>query len=152
MGNSVDAGGSFAIVGKVCPLCGTEESHKIPADGFMDWKSGMLIQRALPDGAFMDECIREFLMTGMCKRCRDETDDMTFRAEQEDLSAFCDVDAIVGVCREDNPADVDEAYGAGTYARLFPSTDDDGTDETEPEPEQDPSVGHYARNAGRLQL
>lgn len=28
--------------------------------------------------------------------------------------------AIVGICREDNPADVDEAYGQGTYARLFP--------------------------------
>lgn len=27
---------------------------------------------------------------------------------------------IVGICREDNPADVDEAYGAGTYARVFP--------------------------------
>ncbi len=27
---------------------------------------------------------------------------------------------VVGVCREDNPHDVDEAYGAGTYARLFP--------------------------------
>lgn len=27
---------------------------------------------------------------------------------------------IVGVCREDNPRDVDEAYGEGTYARLFP--------------------------------
>ena len=26
---------------------------------------------------------------------------------------------VVGVCREDNPRDVDEAYGAGTYARLF---------------------------------
>lgn len=26
---------------------------------------------------------------------------------------------IVGVCREDNPRDVDEAYGEGTYARLF---------------------------------
>ena len=31
---------------------------------------------------------------------------------------------IVGVCREDDPTDVDEAYGAGTYARLFPSTED----------------------------
>ena len=28
---------------------------------------------------------------------------------------------IVGVCREDDPADVDEAYGTGTYARMFPS-------------------------------
>ena len=31
---------------------------------------------------------------------------------------------IVGVCKEDNPADVDETYGAGTYARLFPSDDE----------------------------
>ena len=31
---------------------------------------------------------------------------------------------IVGVCREDNPRDVDEAYGAGTYERLFPSEDE----------------------------
>ena len=28
---------------------------------------------------------------------------------------------IVGVCREDNPRDVDETYGPGTYERLFPS-------------------------------
>lgn len=27
---------------------------------------------------------------------------------------------IVGVCREDNPRDVDAAYGEGTYARLVP--------------------------------
>ena len=27
---------------------------------------------------------------------------------------------MVGICREDNPRDVDEAYGPGTYARLFP--------------------------------
>lgn len=31
-----------------------------------------------------------------------------------------DIRAIVGVCREDNRHDVDEAYGAGTYDRLFP--------------------------------
>jgi hypothetical protein len=35
-----------------------------------------------------------------------------------------EIKAIVGICREDNPADVDEAYGEGTYARLFPSDDD----------------------------
>ena len=29
------------------------------------------------------------------------------------------INIMVGVCREDNPADVDEAYGAGTYERLF---------------------------------
>lgn len=27
---------------------------------------------------------------------------------------------IIGVCREDNPRDVDDAYGPGTYDRLFP--------------------------------
>jgi hypothetical protein len=27
---------------------------------------------------------------------------------------------IVGVCQWDNPSDVDEAYGKGTYYRLFP--------------------------------
>jgi hypothetical protein len=35
------------------------------------------------------------------------------------------IQIIVGVCREDNPRDVDEAYGAGTYARLFPSLDEE---------------------------
>ena len=75
---------SFATVAKRCPLCGNEESHQIPMDGFMKWKSGMLIQRALPDGAFVDECVREFLITGMCKDCRDETDEITARAEDSD--------------------------------------------------------------------
>jgi hypothetical protein len=27
---------------------------------------------------------------------------------------------IVGVCEQDDPEDVDAAYGEGTYARLFP--------------------------------
>lgn len=31
-----------------------------------------------------------------------------------------DVKVVVGVCREDRPADVDETYGVGTYERLFP--------------------------------
>jgi hypothetical protein len=30
------------------------------------------------------------------------------------------LNVIVGVCREDSQFDVDEAYGPGTYARLFP--------------------------------
>lgn len=33
----------------------------------------------------------------------------------------------VGICREDDPADVDEAYGKGTYERLFPSCDSCGS-------------------------
>ena len=39
---------------------------------------------------------------------------------------------VVGVCKEDNPGDVDEAYGAGTYARMFPSDDDEDQDEPSP--------------------
>lgn len=39
---------------------------------------------------------------------------------------------IVGVCREDDPADVDEAYGAGTYARLFPELCEHGIAEDQP--------------------
>jgi hypothetical protein len=64
----------FALVAKRCPICGVEESHEVPQDGFMKWKAGMLIQRALPDSAWVDECIREFLITGMCKKCRDDFD------------------------------------------------------------------------------
>jgi D-Tyr-tRNAtyr deacylase len=36
---------------------------------------------------------------------------------------------IIGVCKEDNPADVDEAYGEGTYARLFPDEEEASDDE-----------------------
>ena len=50
--------------------------------------------------------------------------------EDREAGAVNEINAIVGVCREDNPADVDEAYGEGTYARLFP-------DEDEPAPELD---------------
>jgi hypothetical protein len=40
---------------------------------------------------------------------------------------------VIGVCREDNPRDVDEAYGAGTYDRLFPQPTEDA-DEAGSEP------------------
>jgi hypothetical protein len=39
---------------------------------------------------------------------------------KEDHDKENELSIVVGVCREDNPRDVDEAYGAGTYARLFP--------------------------------
>ena len=35
-----------------------------------------------------------------------------------------EVRAVVGVCREDSPADVDAAYGPGTYEKLFPAEGD----------------------------
>jgi hypothetical protein len=36
-----------------------------------------------------------------------------------------EINAVVGVSREDDPSDVDEAYGEGTYKRLFPDTDEE---------------------------
>jgi hypothetical protein len=33
---------------------------------------------------------------------------------------------ITAVCEEDSPADVDEAYGPGTYDRLFPRCEECG--------------------------
>lgn len=71
---------AVALVANRCPLCGTEESHAVPVDGYMRWKSGMLIQRALPD---LNECIREFLITGFCADCRAENDAAAERAERE---------------------------------------------------------------------
>jgi hypothetical protein len=76
-----------ALVAKICPLCGKEESHAIPADGYMKFKAGMLVQRALPD---LNECIREFLITGMCADCRAETDEATAAMEMQDSGDYDD--------------------------------------------------------------
>jgi hypothetical protein len=46
-----------------------------------------------------------------------------FESDRED-NAVREPNVIIGVCREDNPQDVDEAYGEGTYARLFPEQDE----------------------------
>lgn len=51
--------------------------------------------------------------------------DDLFKATREAIAHTNDIKAIVGVCREDNPQDVDEAYGKGTYARLFPTCADE---------------------------
>ena len=71
---------TIALVAKYCPLCGTEEQHPIPADGYMKFKCGMLVQKALPG---LNECIREFLITGMCTECREETDKATAAMEDD---------------------------------------------------------------------
>jgi hypothetical protein len=42
-----------------------------------------------------------------------------------DLFSNSELKIIVGVSRHDNPRDVDEAYGEGTYARLFPEADEE---------------------------
>lgn len=70
-----------ALVAKDCPMCGKQEQHPIPLDGYMKFKAGMLVQRALPE---LNECIREFLVTGMCADCREETDRATAAIEDMD--------------------------------------------------------------------
>lgn len=69
-----------ALVAKTCPCCGKEESHPIPLEGYMKFKGGMLVQRALPE---LNECIREFLITGMCADCREEMDEATAAMEND---------------------------------------------------------------------
>ena len=66
----------------------------------------------------------------------------------------CDVPAIaaelgivVGVCREDNPADVDEVYGKGTYARLFPPKTYQDENEAESEESADDRHDDPARKS-----
>ena len=66
---------------QVCPLCGTIETNVVLTQGWINWKQGMLIQRAMPE---VSECIREFLMTGLCESCRAETDAATEAMEQDD--------------------------------------------------------------------
>jgi hypothetical protein len=63
------------------PICGTVETNVVPTEGWLRWKSGVLIQRAMPE---VNECIREFLLTGCCEKCRAETDEATEAMERQD--------------------------------------------------------------------
>jgi hypothetical protein len=49
-----------------------------------------------------------------------------------DLFSASELKIIVGVSRHDNPRDVDEAYGEGTYARLFPEAEEEESDGPDP--------------------
>src|SRR5579859_6772168 len=75
------------LVAKTCPICGKEEQHPIPQDGYLKWKSGVLIQRALHD---LNECIREFLISGMCADCREEIDRISLAMENDTYD--CDIE------------------------------------------------------------
>ena len=51
------------------------------------------------------------------------------KLQASDLFTDSELRIIIGVSRHDNPRDVDEAYGAGTYDRLFPQTEEEETHE-----------------------
>jgi hypothetical protein len=81
--------GATAVT-QACPFCGKIETNAVPTDGYLAWKGGMLIQRAMPE---VNECIREFLITGFCEDCRAENDRISEEMENtgnenEDAEAF----------------------------------------------------------------
>jgi len=72
--------GATAVT-QTCPLCGKIETNAVPTVGFLMWKNGMLIQRAMPE---INQCIREFLITGFCESCRAENDRISEEMEDEE--------------------------------------------------------------------
>lgn len=53
-----------------CPSCGKTREITVPISGYQLWKSGTLIQQAMPDLSADD---REGLLTGYCSSCWDST-------------------------------------------------------------------------------
>ena len=51
---------------KKCPFCRTQNSVDVSAVGFIRWRMGELIQRAMPE---LSASQREILMTGICDDC-----------------------------------------------------------------------------------
>lgn len=51
-----------------CPECKKVAVIAVPYDGYVNWKQGMLIQRAFPE---MDKVQREMLISGYCGSCWD---------------------------------------------------------------------------------
>lgn len=49
-----------------CPFCHKQYAVEVPADGYIRWKRGELIQRAMPDVS-PDDC--EALISGICRDC-----------------------------------------------------------------------------------
>lgn len=58
-----------AVVAVPCRMCQETTDLKVNFQGFVNWKSGELIQEALPELS-CDE--RELLISGTCSTCFDE--------------------------------------------------------------------------------
>lgn len=52
-----------------CIMCGDTTLIEVPEEGYKRWKSGELIQNALPE-LYADE--RELLISGICGKCYDK--------------------------------------------------------------------------------
>lgn len=54
------------VINVKCPLCHKEYTVEVPADGYVRWNGGELIQDAMPDVSPDD---REALISGICRDC-----------------------------------------------------------------------------------
>lgn len=50
-----------------CPWCGKDYEFKVPYDGYIKWRSGVLIQNAFPT---LTPTEREYMLTGYCADCQ----------------------------------------------------------------------------------
>lgn len=55
------------VVKQRCPFCRIVGELEVPLLGYIKWESGELVQNALPE---LDENQREFLISGMCRKCQ----------------------------------------------------------------------------------
>lgn len=52
-----------------CPFCGAVHSVMVDDEQYLDWKSGELIQNAMPE---LSPTEREQLISGLCPSCQKE--------------------------------------------------------------------------------
>lgn len=57
------------IVIRTCPICNKKSYINVSKDAYNDWKSGTVIQKALPE---LTEDQREWLISGFCPECFEE--------------------------------------------------------------------------------
>jgi len=58
-----------AVVNGSCPKCKEAWTVEVPRHGFIQWKGGALIQKALPN---ISLSVREMLISGTCESCFDK--------------------------------------------------------------------------------
>jgi len=51
-----------------CPFCGKEHSVKVPAEGYIKWLNGELVQKAFPE---LSATEREQLISQICPDCQE---------------------------------------------------------------------------------
>ena len=56
------------MITKICPKCNKPSYVDIPKDAYEEWRVGLLIQDAWPEGSTTE---RETLISGLCKDCQE---------------------------------------------------------------------------------